>query len=340
MREVLADIEKWQLAGQSVALATVVQTWGSSPRGVGAKMAFTAAHDIAGSVSGGCIEGAVITAGEDLFVGGVPQLLHFGVADEMAWDVGLACGGIIEVWVEALDTAVYTFLRDLIQHNRKGVALTILQGPADLVGRKLAFDQAGRRVGELGAWTETAVAAAQTCQNSQRLWLNEQIELFVDVLRPAPTLLLVGGAHIAVALAVIASVLDYRVVVIDPRRAFGSAVRFPHVAQVIQSWPDEALATLELGPETAVALLSHDPKIDDPALQVLLNSEVGYIGALGSPKTHASRVARLHKMGFDETAVARIHAPIGLRIGAKTPAEIALAIMGEIVQQDRLGAGS
>lgn len=335
MREILADVDKWLLHGQAVALATVVQTWGSAPRGVGAKMAFTAVNDIAGSVSGGCVEGAVITAGKDALESGAPQLLHFGVADETAWDVGLACGGTIEVWVEVLDTAVYAFCHALIQANRSGRVLTVLRGPVDLVGRKLASDQAGQMVGDLGAWTETAAAATQSIQTPQRLWLNDDIELFVDVLRPAPTLLLIGGVHIAMALAAIAGVLDYRVIVIDPRRAFGSAARFPHAAQVIQAWPNEALAQVALGPETAVALLSHDPKIDDPALQILLSSPVGYIGALGSRSTHASRVARLRQMGLEEAAIARIHAPIGLDIGAKTPAEIALAIMGEIIKQHR-----
>ena len=332
MRDVLAEVEQWLAAGKEVALATVVQTWGSSPRPVGAKMALTTENDIAGSVGGGCVEGAVIEAGKEVLATAVPQLLHFGVADETAWDVGLACGGSISVWVERLDDAVFPFLRQHLHNDQPVTSITLLRG-----GYKLAFDRAGQRVGELGEWTETAVTRTQTLAHSQRLTLAEGVEAFVDVLVPAPLLVLVGGVHIAVALAAIAKTLDYCVVVIDPRRAFGSAARFPHVDRLIQAWPEKALAEVELGVETAVALLSHDPKIDDPALKVLLNSPVGYIGALGSKKTHAARVLRLRGMGFDEAVISRIHAPVGLEIGAQTPAEIALSIMAEIVKSKKLG---
>ncbi len=337
MRDILPTIEQWQAAGKAVALATVVQTWGSSPRQAGAKMALTAENDIVGSVSGGCVEGAVIEAGKETLAGSAPQLLHFGVADETAWDVGLACGGSISVWVEQLDEVVFPFLRQHVHDETAVTSVTLLGGPE--AGRKLAFDHAGQQVGDLGAWTETAVSHAQTLASSQRITLAEGVEAFVDVLQPAPLLVLVGGVHIAVALAAIAQTLGYRTVVIDPRRAFGSDARFPHVERLIQAWPEKALAEVALGPETAVALLSHDPKIDDPALQVLLRSEVGYIGALGSRKTHAKRVARMQDMGFDDDTIAQIHAPIGLDISAKTPEEIALSIMAEIVQSKRLETG-
>ncbi|MCB8990946.1 MAG: XdhC family protein [Ardenticatenaceae bacterium] len=328
MRDVIVEVEQWLAAGKAVALATVVQTWGSSPRQVGAKMACTLDNEIAGSVSGGCVEGAVVEAGKEVLATAVPQLLHFGVADETAWEVGLACGGSISVWVEPVDDVIFPFLRQHVHDNQPVTSVTLLGN-----GRKLAFNSTGRRVGDLGEWTDTAVAQAQTLTHSQRITLAEGVAAFVDVLRPAPQLVLVGGVHIAVALAAIAKTLDYRVTVIDPRRAFSSIARFPHVDRLIQAWPGEALAAVDLGVETAVALLSHDPKIDDPTLKILLNSPVKYIGALGSQKTHAARVQRLHEMGFDEAAIARIHAPIGLDIGAQTPAEIALSIMAEIVSQ-------
>ncbi len=330
MRDILEDVEQWLAAGKEVALATVVQTWGSSPRQVGAKMAFTAVADLVGSVSGGCVEGAVISAGQEVLAGAAPQLLRFGVADETAWEVGLACGGAISVWVERLDAALFAFLRPRLQAQQVVRLITLLSGPN--TGQKLAFDDAGAQVGQLGEGQETAVSLAHSLSTSQLVTLPDGAEAFVEVLRPAPLLVLVGGVHIAVALAALAKTLAYRVVIIDPRRAFGSATRFPQVDRLLQAWPQQALAEVELGPETAVALLSHDPKIDDPALKILLTSNVGYIGALGSRKTHANRVARLRAMGFDDAAISRIHAPIGLDIGAQTPEEIALSILAQIVK--------
>jgi xanthine dehydrogenase accessory factor len=175
------------------------------------------------------------------------------------------------------------------------------------------------------------LTAAPTIKQAQRLALTDAVEVFVDAIRPAPTLVMVGGVHIAVALASLAKTLGYHTIVIDPRRAFGSDERFPHADQLITAWPDKALAQIELTPETAVALLTHDPKIDDPALKIVLNSPAFYIGALGSRKTHAKRRQRLEQMGFDEASIARIHAPIGLDIGAQSPEEIALSILAEIV---------
>lgn len=333
MRDILLDVEQWLAGGKEVALATVVQTWGSSPRQVGAKMAFTAVADLVGSVSGGCVEGAVISAGQEVLAGVAPRLLHFGVADETAWEVGLACGGAISVWVERLDAALFAFLRQRLQAQQVVRLITLFSGPR--AGRKLAFDDAGTQIGKLGGWQETAVALARSFSAPQLLTLPDGTEAFVEVLRPAPLLLLVGGVHIAVALAALAKTLAYRVVIIDPRRAFGNATRFPHVDRLLQAWPQQALAEVELGPETAVALLSHDPKIDDPALKILLTSNVGYIGALGSRQTHAKRVARLRAMGFDDAAISRIHAPIGLDIGAQTPEEIALSILAQVVKVQR-----
>lgn len=333
MRDILTDVEQWLAAGKEVALATVTQTWGSSPRQVGAKMAFTAVADLVGSVSGGCVEGAVIAAGQEVLAGQPPQLLRFGVADETAWEVGLACGGAISVWVERLDAALFAFLRQRLRQEQPARCITLLSGPG--AGLKLAFDNTGELAGGLGAWQETAVSLARPLSTSQLLTLPDGTEAFVDVLRPAPLLVLVGGVHIAVALAALAKTLAYRVVIIDPRRAFGSAARFPQVDRLLQAWPQQAFAEVALGPETAVALLSHDPKIDDPALKILLNSQVGYIGALGSRRTHARRVERLRAMGFDEAAISRIHAPIGLDIGAQTPEEIALSILAEVVKVGR-----
>lgn len=334
MKDVIPAIEQWLEAGESIALAIVVATWGSAPRQPGAKMALTAGGQIAGSVSGGCVEGAVIEAGQEVLVTGVPRLLHFGVADATAWDVGLACGGEIDVFVQDLATAVYPFRRDLIQQNQTGASVTIIGGPN--TGQTLVVGQGARIAGDLlPDFSAAAIGLAQSAQASQRVQLTDEIEVFVDVIRPTPTLLMIGGVQIAQALAALAHTVGYRTIVVDPRRAFGSAARFPHVDQLIQAWPDKALAGIELTAETAVTLLTHDPKIDDPALKIVLNSPVFYIGALGSRKTHAKRQERLRKMGFDETAISRVHSPIGLDIGARSPEEIALSIMAEIVRAYR-----
>ena len=334
MKEVLADINQWHKeSSEPVALATVVETWGSAPRKVGAKMAMTPAGRISGSVSGGCVEGAVFEEGIQALAMGRPKLLHFGVADETAWDVGLACGGTIEVFVEPLDAAVYDFLHDLIDKDQAGASVTVIRGPEELLGQKIAVSRDGRAVGKLDTELDEAIVeAAQKASASKRLQLGDDIEVFIDVVRPAPTLVIVGGVHIAIALASIAKTLGYRTVVVDPRRAFGSEARFPHVDELIQAWPDKAFAEIELTPETAVAMLTHDPKIDDPALKVVLGSPVFYVGALGSSKTQAKRQQRLRDMGFDDQQIGRIHGPIGLEIGDTSPEEIALAVMAEIVK--------
>jgi xanthine dehydrogenase accessory factor len=334
MKEVIDDINRWHDEKQAVALATVVQTWGSAPRKVGAKMALTPDGAISGSVSGGCVEGAVFAEGTAALEANRPKLLHYGVADETAWDVGLACGGTIEVFVEPLDTAVYHFIHTLIQNDEAGASITVIRGPEALLGRKLAVSRAGERVGTLGdpALDAQAVAAEAPLVHPQRVQLSEEVEVFIDTVRPAPTLIMVGGVHIAIALTSYAKTLGYRTLVIDPRRAFGSDERFPHVDKLIQAWPDKAFEAVKITPETAVALLTHDPKIDDPALKIILKANPFYIGALGSNKTHNKRIERLRGYGFNDGEIGRIHGPIGLDIGAQTPEEIALAIMAEIVQ--------
>lgn len=338
MKEVIADIHNWQAEGDPIALATVVQTWGSAPRKAGAKMAVTPNGRMAGSVSGGCVEGAVFEEAVAALENSRPKLLHFGVADETAWEVGLACGGTIEVFVESLDAEAFALMNELINQDKAGASITIIRGPDKWLGQKLTVARDGRSVGSFPPeLVEQALQAEKKLQTSQRVQLTAEVEVFIDVVRPAPTLVMVGGVHIAIGLIEYAKVLGYHTIVVDPRRAFGSEERFPTVDKLIQAWPKKAFADIELTPETAVALLTHDPKIDDPALEAILESPVFYIGALGSKKTHAKRVTRLQEKGFSETTIARIHAPIGMEIGATTPEEIALSIMGEIVKAFRTG---
>jgi xanthine dehydrogenase accessory factor len=335
MRDIFADLDRWRERGDRIAVATVVQTWGSAPRAAGSKMALTPDNDIAGSVSGGCVEGAVYETGTEVIATGTPQLLHFGVADETAWEVGLACGGMIDVFVEPFDPALHEFWRGLLADDERSAAIvTVIKGQPNLLGHKLMLSEDGKVSGELGGGLdEAATSAARAAMAegpSRRVPLGES-EIFIEVISPAPTLVVVGGAHISIALTAIARTLGYRTIVIDPRRAFGTETRFPHVDKLIQEWPDEALSQIKITSSTAVAMLTHDPKLDDPALKIVLPGPAFYVGALGSRTTQAKRRARLLAEGLTEAQLDRLHGPIGIDIGGRTPEEIALSVMAEIV---------
>jgi xanthine dehydrogenase accessory factor len=341
MRDVIHEVEKWVAEPTPVAIATVIETWGSAPRGVGAKMVLAADGRMIGSVSGGCVEGAVAEVAGEVLLSREPRLLHFGVADETAWDVGLACGGTIDVFVEPLRPESFNFMRDLLNEAEPFAIATVISGPEALLGQKLIVQRGGRVFGEIEKSIGGVVAAAARtalASNSsarQSLTLPEvdaaPVELFIEVVRPAPMLVVIGGVHIAVALTSIAKTLGYQSVVIDPRRAFGNRIRFPGVDRLIQAWPDEAFDQLTITASTAVASLTHDPKIDDPALRRALSSPAFYVGALGSRKTHARRRQRLLDAGLTMESIDRIRGPIGLSIGARTPEEIAVSIIAEII---------
>ncbi len=339
MKDILFDMDRWYAAEETIALATVVQTWGSSPRRVGAKMALTASGQMCGSISGGCVEGAVYETGLAVIKTGQPQLLHFGVANETAWEVGLACGGSIEVFVQRLDRDWYATLRSILNAERSSVVVTVIRGPLDLLGHELIVGEAGTVSGaidpEIDREVVTAAQDGLRTGKSQRFTLAspDPIEIFLDVLAPPPEIITIGGVHIAIALTQIAKVLGYRTTVIDPRGAFGTAARFPHVDRLIQAWPDEALRQINLSCLSAVAMLTHDPKLDDPALKITLPSAAFYVGALGSRVTQEQRRQRLLAAGVSETDLARLHGPIGIDLGAQTPEEIALAIMAQIVAE-------
>ncbi len=290
---------------------------------------------ITGSVSGGCVEGAVFESGVDVLKSSKPQLLHFGVADETAWEVGLACGGSIDIFVKPLDPEFYKSLRSVLLEEQTAVIVTVVRGPNEILGREMLLRDVGDITGSISKELDERVLllARETLSNgtSQRVMLNESIEVFLEVIMPPPTLIAVGGVHITIALMVLAKTLGYRTIVIDPRSAFGSEVRFPHVDQLIPLWPDEAFQQIQLTRSTAIAMLTHDPKLDDPALKIALPSLAFYVGALGSKTTQAKRRQRLLEDGLTEGQLDRLHGPIGLEIGAGTPEEIALAVMAQIV---------
>ncbi|MGA9191604.1 MAG: XdhC family protein [Anaerolineales bacterium] len=343
MRDIMPSVNAWREKGAQVALATVVETWGSSPRKVGAKMAISGDGDIAGSVSGGCVEGAVVEEALQALKEDRGRLLHFGVADETAWEVGLACGGTIEIFVEPLSPDHYDLAAEAVKGDRSVCTVTVIGGPEAAVGQKASLVLDGSESAippDESDLEETLLAAARDALALNRPIRtsiayaadpDQQLDIFTDVTPAPPVLIMVGGVHIAVALGKLAHVLGYRTVVIDPRRSFGSQARFPEVDQLLTDWPDEVMQNMPLTPSTSVAVLTHDPKIDDRALKVALPSRVGYVGALGSRKTQAKRRERLLDAGLSEAELGRLKGPIGLSIGAQTPEEIALSIMAEIV---------
>lgn len=332
MRDILTDIQHWQKEGDVIALATVIQTWGSAPRNTGSHMAFTLSGKITGSVSGGCVENAVIEAGMEVLQTDHPQLLHFGVADETAWSVGLMCGGSIDVFVQPLDAQVFHEIKQVINNEESAIHVTLIDGADELLGKQVLIQNHKIRYGSFGDQIDSRVLSlAPEISAPQQLTI-EDVQVFVNLIRPAPTLVIVGGSHIAIPLASLAKTIGYQTILIDPRKAWGNETRFPHVDQLIQSWVDDAFEQFKINSSTAIAILTHDPKIDDPAIKLALNSPAFYVGALGSKKTNAKRRERLLNDGMSESQLSRLHAPIGLDIGAQNPEEIALAVMSQIVQ--------
>ncbi len=347
MREVLTEIERWRTQGRSVALATIVTTWGSAPRPAGSKMAVNERGEMAGSVSGGCVEAAVVEEALGVLGSGRPRKVHFGVSDETAWEVGLACGGEIDLFVEPLapllaaqgeSPAVFDRLVRALSEERPAVRAVVIEGEADLLGTSWLVDSDGRGSGSMPAAVAEAVepqARALLGQVAPRVIHAPAgltgLTVFLDVLPSAARLVVVGGVHIAIALARLARALGYHVTIVEPRRAFGTRARFPDADALVNLWPDEALQSIGMTHSTAVAVLSHDPKLDDPALRVALPSPAFYVGALGSKRTQELRRARLRESGLSEAHIARLHGPIGLDLGGREPEEIALSILAEIV---------
>lgn len=339
MRDILPDVDRWLVEEKRIAIATVVQTWGSAPRRAGSKLAIASDGQFSGSVSGGCVESAVIEAALESIKTDRPQLLHFGVADETAWEVGLACGGSIEIFVKPLDLDFFTSVRAAWIEEKNAVHVTVIRGSEHILGRELIVHEDGTVIGTIGDHRQHKVLELVPeifrHGESRRMMLDEETELFLEWISPPPTLIAVGGAHITVALVSLAKTLGFRTVVIDPRGAWGNEGRFPNVDQRIQSWPEKAFPQIKITRSTAIVMLTHDPKLDDPAVKIALNSPAFYVGALGSRSTHAKRRERLSSEGITDEQLSRLHAPIGLDIHASTPEEIALAILAEVVETYR-----
>lgn len=313
----------WFDQGRGAALATVVQTWGSAPRRVGSQLVVDASGAMEGSVSGGCVEGAVVVEAQEALADGRPRLLEYGVSDGDAFAVGLACGGTIKVLVEPVGRALpRAVLADLVAARaaRRAVAYRV---DVQTGGGQLIAADANDLPDDLRA-----------AFRADRALLDNSGQIFIAIHNPPLRLIIVGAVHIAQALVPMAQIAGFDPILIDPRGGFAAPERFGG-RTIIDDWPDEALAALGLDARSALVLLTHDPKLDDPAIQAALASDAFYIGALGSKRTHAARVDRLRAYGFMDDQINRIHGPIGLNIGAANPAEISVSILGQMIEQLR-----
>jgi xanthine dehydrogenase accessory factor len=312
MREILSELREWTDAGEDIALATVVETWGSSPRPLGSKMAVTRSGKMAGSVSNGCIEGAVFEEAQKVLKAGKGRIAAFGVADDVAFDVGLACGGHIEVFVEPFGD-VHRKIMSMLEKNEPATLRTnLVTGELALVEGTPPGTELARRDGD---------------------W-------FVEPFRRPAQLIIIGAIHIAIPLHRLAKLMGYHVTVIDARAKFATRERFPEADELIVAWPDEAMSKIRLDASTYVVILTHDPKFDLPALRSVLGKEVGYIGAIGSRKTNQNRFDKLRAEGFTEEQIARVHGPIGLDLGSRGAEETALGIMAEVTAERFGGSGA
>ena len=334
MIELLPQIEQWIKADKPFVITTVIKTWGSSPRPVGSAMIVNQDMEMAGSVSGGCVEGSVIKTSMKILDHNTPEYIPFGVSDEEAWSVGLSCGGKMEVFAEpfiafsekAEDQTIWQQLHHNLKNNKGCVLLTAINKGYSH-HRLIDPQEIENNPDELST---LGLKAYQERKN--QVFTVGEVVYFAQVFPRKSQLIIVGAAHITTDLVTLGNLYDFETIVIDPRGIFANKTQFPNPPdQLHVSWPQEILPNLTLDEYAYAVLLTHDPKIDDQALQVLLPSNIGYIGALGSKRTHAKRVNRLEKAGFAPEVITRIHGPIGVNINAKKPKEIALSIMGEII---------
>ncbi|MGH9087278.1 MAG: XdhC family protein [Acidimicrobiales bacterium] len=347
MKEVMADIERWRRAGQRVAVARVVGLEGSGPRDPGATMAVNEESEVAGSVSGGCVEGAVVVEALDAIAAGEPRRCTFGYSDEDAFAVGLTCGGTIHLLVTPDLPPEYDLLRQAVAETRPVAWATVVgtpeEGPA--LGSSLLVSGDGTVDGTIGSPVlddvvrRDALGALASGLSTTRHYgrhgeaRQRAVEVFVEVFAPPPHMVILGAVDFTAALVKVAKVLGYRVTVCDARPVFATRARFPQADEVVAERPERLLAAIgaTLGPRDAVCVLTHDAKFDVPAIATALGTGVGYLGAMGSRRTHADREARLREVGVDPGDLERVMAPIGLDLGARTPEETAVAICAEVI---------
>ena len=352
MKELLGDIERWRAAGKRAAIARVVDIEGSGPRDPGAAMAVNDAGEVAGSVSGGCVEGAVLTEGLSVLEKGKPKLVTYGIADDDAFAVGLTCGGTIHIFIAPPgdhDEEIEAVLRS----GEPAVLATVIEGlnpgargvPVE-VGAKLLARPGAPAIGSLGdpdldrVVERDALGELEAARTGVRHYgvhgearREEGVAVFIESFALPPRMVIFGAIDFTAALAKLAKLLGYRVTVCDARAVFATPQRFPMADEVVNDWPDRYLAKVgsELGPRDAVCVLTHDPKFDVPAIAAALETKAGYLGAMGSRRTHDQRMQRLREAGVGDAGIARVMAPVGLDIGARTPEETAVSICAEII---------
>ena len=358
MRDVLAKLDEWWGKGETAALATVVGTYSSAPRQPGASMLIGPGGEAVGSVSGGCVEGAVYELGQEVLAEGRPLFQRYGVSDEDAFTVGLTCGGIIDIFVEKVNPETYAELgriAEAIRGESPVAVATVISGPAERLGKRLIVwpDHTEGGTGSTrldDAIRDDARGLLDAGRNGQVTYgvdgqrRGEGLAVFVESFAPPPRMIVFGAIDFAAAVARIGGFLGFRVTVCDARPVFATASRFPGANEVVVEWPHRYLAAeAEAGridARTALCVLTHDPKFDVPLLEVALRlPEVGYIGAMGSRRTHDDRLERLREIGVTEAEIARMSSPIGLDLGARTPEETAVSIAAEMIAQHWGGAG-
>ena len=359
MKELLETLDTWEADAVGIGRAVVVRTFGSAPRPEGAVLLYSDDGRIAGSVSGGCVEGAAAEEIQRARGTGRARVIRYGISDEQAWDVGLACGGTIDVLVEpSVPDAVVAAARASLGAGGHGSAVATPlppDSPPATFGphqpgdgappeASIVVSQDGAVQGTLGsAALDAALVEAATA--ALRRGLSETVELggrsvFIETYPVRPRLVVVGGVEVARSLVRLAHELGFETVVVDGRPAFATAARFPDVDRLIVGWPDEVANEIELGPNDAVAVLSHDVKFDEPAIIEALRRGCRYVGAVGSRKTQADRRARLLEAGVGPERLAELRGPVGLDLGGRAPAETALAILAEIVAERYGGSGA
>jgi xanthine dehydrogenase accessory factor len=358
MKELLETLRGWQGEGVDVGRAVVVRTFGSAPRPEGAVLLYAADGRVAGSVSGGCVEGAAAEEIERARATGRSRVIRYGISDEQAWDVGLACGGTIDVLVEPVvpATAVEAASASVGAGGHGAAVVTPLpaDSPPGEFGQhapgegappepELVVHEDGRLDGSLGDHALDA-ALVDHAREALRRGLSRTVELgdrslFIEVFPVRPRLVVVGAVEVARSLVRLARELGFETVVVDGRAAFATPERFPDVDRLVVGWPDEVAEEIGLGPNDAVAVLTHDVKFDEPAIVEALRRGCRYVGAVGSRKTQADRRQRLREAGVDDAALAQIRGPVGLDLGGRQPPETALAILAEIVAERYGGSG-
>jgi xanthine dehydrogenase accessory factor len=324
---VLQTLQGWAREGRRAALASIVRVERSAPRLPGSVMAVSEAGDVAGSVTGGCVEPAVYQSAEEVLAGGPPRSATFGIVDDEAFEVGLPCGGEVEIFVEPMDPGVIGRIAEAVEAERPIAYVTRLTGPD--AGRPRAV---GRDPGAGGDDPVAEAARRMLALGETGVVEVEGAEHLVTSLAPRPAMYVFGAIDHASALATVGRFLGYRVTVCDPRGVFLTRERFPDADELVREWPHEFLASAPVDERTAICVLTHDEKFDVPALKVALGGPARYIGAMGSRRTTERRRARLLEEGVTEEQLARVHAPIGLSIGSRTPEEVAVAIGAQIVQ--------